>query len=179
MLQLHSLVLEQLNSKEIFCGTILPSELVSPDGKKITTMGFSRIGSTIDFGLIPISFGSVLIHAGRSRVISGDEITLALTRRYRVKKVIFAMDVDGIYPDSKLDGEVLSSVSSNQKIDWLLPEYDVTGGVEKKIRTGFQLSRAGAEVFFVNGSIEGRLYSILDDRKDVISTKIFSKRHLR
>ncbi|MDA4110964.1 MAG: isopentenyl phosphate kinase [Thaumarchaeota archaeon] len=179
MLQLHSIVLEQLNSKEVFCATILPSELMSIDGKRLTPNGVMRAVTTISAGLTPITFGYVMVDRRGSRIVSGDEIALALARRFRSKKVIFAMDVDGIYPSSKLEGEILPMVSSNRKIDWLQREYDVTGGIGEKLRTGLQLSKAGAEVFFVNGSKESRLSSILRGRDDVICTRILPKKHLQ
>ncbi|MFI5421878.1 MAG: hypothetical protein ACHQ1H_12995, partial [Nitrososphaerales archaeon] len=52
MLQLHSLVLKQLNSEKVFCATILPSELISLDGKGITTNGATRIQSILSCDLI-------------------------------------------------------------------------------------------------------------------------------
>jgi isopentenyl phosphate kinase len=172
MLQLHSLVLKQLISKKVFCATLLPSELVSLDGKGITPNGATRIQSILSSELIPITFGNVLLRDGKARVISGDEIALALVRKFRAKKVIFVMDVDGIYPTAKLEGAILDSVSSNQKVESLLRSYDVTGGVEKKLRTGIQMNKAGAEVFFLNGSKEGRLSAALIGKEDVLGTKI-------
>jgi len=176
MLQLHSLILEQLNSKEVFCATVLPSELMSSDADRITASGSARVRSIFSCGLTPISFGNVLIRKGSSRVISGDEIALALVHRFRAKNVIFAMDVDGIYPTSELRGDVLPEVSSNDKIGSITRKYDVTGGVEKKLITGLKMSKSGARVFFVNGSKEGRLSSLLNGEKDVISTRIVPKR---
>jgi isopentenyl phosphate kinase len=176
MLQLHSLILEQLNSKEVFCATILPSELMAPNGKTISVYGNSRVKSIFSCGLIPITFGNLLLRNGTSRVISGDEIALALVHQFRASKVIFAMDVDGIYPTSQLGGEILREVSPEDKIGVFSRKYDVTGGVEMKLQTGIQMSKAGAEVFFVNGSKEGRLSSLLNDVKDVTSTRIIPKR---
>ncbi len=177
MLQLHSLVLEQLNSKEVFCATILPSELVSVDEKKISPNGTLKIRAAFSSRMIPISFGNVLLKNGKARVISGDEIALAVVRKFRANKMIFAMDVDGIYPTSKLEGDVLDFVSANQKVGSLLRKYDVTGGLQRKMKTGMQMNKAGAEVFFLNGSKEGRLSAALKGEQ-VLATKIPLKRKL-
>jgi isopentenyl phosphate kinase len=171
MLQLHSLVLEQLNSKDVFCATLFPSEMVSVDGKNITPNGTLRIQSAFSSRLIPITFGNLLLKNGRARIISGDEIALALVRKFRAKKVIFAMDVDGIYPTSRLEGNVLETVSPKSKVESFMRKYDVTGGMEKKLKTGIQMNKAGAEVFFLNGSKEGRLSAALKG-ETVLATKI-------
>ena len=171
MLQLHSLVLEQLNAKEVFCATLFPSEMLSADGKSISPAGTLRIQSAFASRLIPITFGNLLLKKGKARIISGDEIALALVRKFRAKKVIFAMDVDGIYPTSRMEGNVLETVSAKQKVQSLLRKFDVTGGVQKKLDTGIQMNKAGAEVFFLNGSKEGTLSAALEGER-VLATKI-------
>jgi isopentenyl phosphate kinase len=175
MLQLHSLILEQMNSKEVFCATILPSELMSLDGKTVTANGLSRINSIFSCGLIPITLGNILLRTRTSRIISGDEIALLLARRLHAARVIFALDVDGIYPTSDLSGNVLSEVSSRDKIGSVVRKFDVTGGVKKKVLTGILMAKAGTEVFFVNGSKEGRLSSLLGGRRGVISSRVSTK----
>jgi isopentenyl phosphate kinase len=90
------------------------------------------------------------------------------------EKAVFVSDVDGLFdkdpktnPDSKLlpevTSELLGDVSSDSSVD------DVTGGVRAKMEAMLRMTSSARDCVLVNGSADGRLYSLLKGDK-VIST---------
>jgi len=150
MFKLHSILLEELNSAGVYCGTILPIEILSRNGDSVTVLGESRIESMLENSLVPITFGNISIFENGSYIISGDKIALALGRKFRVRKVIFAMDVDGVYRSAQLKGPIIRELSGEPQIKSTIRDFDVTGGLQAKISAGLELSKLGTDVFFVN-----------------------------
>ena len=93
---------------------------------------------------------------------------------YSPERVIFVSDVDGLYdrdpksnPDSKLltevTSELLEKVTGDSTVD------DVTGGVKAKMEAMLRITTPERDCVLINGSVPGRLYSILKGEK-IIST---------
>ena len=93
-----------------------------------------------------------------------------------MKRVIFAMDVDGVYGNSQMNGNILRELNAVKFNLGERKKYDVTGGIEAKIEIGFRLAKLGADVYYVNGTKGKRLESLLLGQDNVMSTKINSKR---
>lgn len=176
MIELHSIILEELCATGVYCGTILPTELFPENGENsISKNGIYRINSVFENRLVPITFGYVNLVRDSSFIISGDAIALAIARRLPVQKTIFMTDVDGVYPSSDLRGPIIRElVPSKSSVESSVRQYDVTGGMSAKISAGFELSRLGSEVYFLNGSKPNRLLPVLQGARDVIATKIYS-----
>jgi len=176
MIQLHSIVLEELCSAGVYSGTILPIELFRGTREmSIAKSGVDRILSVFENGLLPITFGYVNLVGDSSFIISGDKIAIAVARKFAVEKTIFLTDVDGVYPSSDLRGPIIRKlVSSKSSIESSVRHYDVTGGIKSKISVGFELSKLGSDVFFLNGSKPNRLLAVLNDEDDAVATRIYS-----
>ena len=175
MIKLHSVMLEELNSAGVFCGTILPIEILSRNGDSISAIGESRIITLLENGLVPITFGNVSVIENGSFIISGDTIALAIARKFRIRKATFAMDVDGVYRSAGLKGSIIHELIGEPQFKSTLRDFDVTGGLQAKIKTGFELSKLGADVFFLNGSKRNRLSKVLLGDNRVLATKIYSR----
>jgi isopentenyl phosphate kinase len=174
MLELHSMLLEQLTEEGVFCGTVMTSEMFSDNASQISSGAADRIRSLFTCKLVPISFGNVQIWKRGVEIISGDQIALALANSFDVDRVIFAMDVDGIYPTHAMDTQILSRIEPTSKIAMSQGGYDVTGGIAVKIKTGFQLARKSADVFYLNGAKAHRLSAVLKGDYRVPLTRIYS-----
>ncbi len=171
MFDLHSKVLMALSSSNVATETILPSELLLDDS--ISALGENHLRECFDQGLIPISFGFVGLLKKGAYIISGDRIVEVLSRALPVTRVIFAMDVDGIFEDSAMKGPVISRLSVGTRFVSKKRRYDVTGGIDAKVKLGLRISRAGREVFYVNGRKEERLSHLLSGKSDPVATAIF------
>jgi len=87
-----------------------------------------------------------------------------LSYAIRPKKVIFAVNVDGIYQDpSTMD--LIDTVEEESTIRFSNVNFDVTGGMKRKVREALKISLGGMDVHFVNGFRPERLLKILDNKK--------------
>jgi isopentenyl phosphate kinase len=174
MIELHSLILEELCRAGVYCATILPSELFQENGvNSLSGYGRKRVQAVFENHLVPITFGFVNFEGSESFIVSGDKIAISVANAFDVQKTIFIMNVDGIFQASDLKGGIFRELDHE-----LLPlestskGFDVTGGVKAKISAGFEISKLGSEVYFLNGTKSNRLYNALRDN-NVIATKIY------
>ncbi|HEX6377497.1 MAG TPA: hypothetical protein VFZ60_00265, partial [Nitrososphaeraceae archaeon] len=78
--------------------------------------------------------------------------------------------------------ELISTVEDGSLIKFSKVNFDVTGGMKRKVREALKISLAGMDVHFVNGFKPDRLLKILDNKKTkgtVIKGKRSSKRNAR
>lgn len=94
-------------------------------------------------------------------ILSGDQIITYLAKMLRPSKVIFLMDVDGIYDGKPDEGSLIWELKVRE-IDRLIERLsgsagiDVTGGIANKLRETKEIAQF-SEVWFVNGKVSGRL----------------------
>ena len=128
---------------------------------RITTCNLEPVLSAFRIGVIPVTSGDVVFDRDRGfAILSGDGISAYLAARLRAKRLIFAMDVDGIYVRDRVTGEVrvVEEFSRGMMIESMESGgEDVTGGIVNKIEEGFSAAEAGVEVLFVNGLVENRV----------------------
>jgi len=161
----------------VYCGTILPLELFSGVEKPISIQesGRNRVQSIFENHLVPITFGYVNLEGDQSYIVSGDTIALALAASFPIAKVIFVMDVDGVYRSSNMKGSIIEELVAEEfPLESSITGYDVTGGIRSKIRAGFDIAKHGSDVYFVNGTKSNRLFNLLGDSNNVVATKIYS-----
>lgn len=175
MIHLHSLVLKEMVGEGVRCRTISVSEILQGSDGIVSEYAARKMSALLSIGCVPITFGDIVTNSRGSSIISGDKIALTLARKMDVKRAIFAMDVDGIYSNSQMRGEVIPELKTQSGISWKERRFDVTGGVQSKIKIGFELAKLGTDVFFVNGSKRRRLESALIGEQDTPSTIILSK----
>jgi isopentenyl phosphate kinase len=174
MIKLHSVILERLEKHGLPCKTLLAPSIVDSKNRTLTTFGKEKLRDIVESGLIPISFGDVLVSAKGSCIISGDLIIESIARSIPLDRVIFAMDVDGIYTSSDRQ-QLISELSDERAVSTSSSRYDVTGGIKAKIETGYTIARMGTSVFYLNGSKQRRLQNLLLGRPNVICTVIHGR----
>jgi isopentenyl phosphate kinase len=176
MMRLHSIILEELSGAGVYCTTVLPLEIFSEKSRQIilTKGQFGRLNDIFENKLTPLTFGFVNLVKEGAYIVSGDKIALALSKAFPIERVIFAMDVDGIYPSRNLKGPVLKELKKRGVVNSFVKKYDVTGGIVGKISTGLMLSNLGTNVFFVNGTKVGRLSGTIIGLDGIVATRIYS-----
>ena len=132
--------------------------------------------------IIPVTYGDIVYRTNHKySILSGDELMTMLSYLLRPKKVVFAINVDGIYRDPRTK-EIIDMVEEKSRIKFSNVNFDVTGGMKRKVREALKISLAGIDVHFVNGFKPDRLLKILDNKKTkgtVIKGKRSSKRNAR
>ncbi|MDR1955191.1 MAG: isopentenyl phosphate kinase family protein [Candidatus Methanoplasma sp.] len=175
MRELNLMVIDELLNAGIPAISVPPGSCFIIDEGKLILDRPEIVLSASRLGIMPVMFGDAVFD--RSKVFgicSGDQLMEALCGLYGPNKAVFVSDVDGLYekdpktnPGSKLLAEVTSEllerVSGGGSVD------DVTGGVRAKMEAMLRMTAPERECVLVNGSVPGRLYSLLKGEK-VIST---------
>ena len=175
MQELHSAILQAFVNKGLPCKSV-DGTYIAHSEKGIRDNTKRKLLDYFDSGLIPISFGNVDVSSKRARIISGDEICLRAVQSFPVDRVIFATDVDGVYADSSLKGDIISELRGKGNLSIQKRKFDVTGGLAKKLETGFKIAALGTDVFFLNGLNRVNLLSCLHGRNKIKGTHIPAQR---
>lgn len=165
-----------------FVAENLPAFSVSTSSVFITENGEVAYGDVevikrlLELKFIPVLFGDVSIDLAKGiEILSGDQIITYLAKMLEPEKVIFLMDVDGIYDGKPGAGKLIQNLRPDE-IDGLLERLsctasgtDVTGGICNKLREAKKIAEH-SEVWFVNGKVPGRLSGAV--RGDGFGTRI-------
>lgn len=159
MSELHANVVSALSSAGVLTYSIAPHCFIDSNAEQVEKLFLP----VIENGLVPITYGDVVLREGGARIVSGDEIAVKLALCLRPARVVFAIDVNGILavaPDGSL--EVLRELRPGA-LPRLFGELgvDVTGGIGGKLERAFAISEKGIEVRIVNGLRFEELYKSL------------------
>ena len=125
----------------------------------------------LSLGFTPLGMGDVILRAGFIRIISADDLLVALSSVFKPDLVIFMTDVDGIYdndPKTVSDAKLLKSIDRNIAFSQVM--NDVTGGMKSKYEKILKIRKHAEKVVVVNGNKPERLNAI--GKKDFIGTVI-------
>ncbi len=113
-------------------------------------------------GILPVIFGdAVHIREGRFSIVSGDSLMTRIATHLIPSRVIFTVNVDGIYKDMKNKELVKVLNFPTNEISFKDSSIDVTGGMGRKISEAFEIARLGIAVNIVNGLDAERVFDIL------------------
>ena len=148
MFDLDQKIVESLSSNDINPYVIAPYFV-----RKDTVSMKSLIVGLLNQSITPVLFGDVIPCYGGFKILSGDDIAYSVCSMIKPVRMIFCMDVDGIYPSSEMKGNVISELDSKVVKNFVghSKRFDVTGGITRKLKIAFKISELGTDVFFVNG----------------------------
>lgn len=120
--------------------------------------------SLIDYGLTPVTYGDVLLKPKGFYVISGDEIVKILSKALRPVRVIFLLNVDGIFRDLNQPSSLINELKPEDLTNMQLKSVnmDVTGGMALKLREAIRIAQNGIDVMFINGTKRDRICKALN-----------------
>ena len=122
-----------------------------------------HIKQVIDIGLIPVTFGDVLID-GQPSIVSGDELMYQLSLPLQAKQAIFVTNVDGIYANPADPSTVIGTCTPDELQEAVVGgsiHSDVTAGMAGKVKSINEMVHSGVEVAIINGTKPGRLHDAL------------------
>ena len=130
----------------------------------------------VDLGVVPVMFGDAVLDRKRGfGICSGDTVMKHLADIFSPEMVVFVSDIDGLYDrdpkvskNTKMIADVDEDVLKNVPPETTVA--DVTGGVHAKMKTMLSLCTDGRDCILVNGTVDGRLRSLLAGEK-VVCTK--------
>ena len=122
------------------------------------------IEAGVEAGLTPVTYGDVVIGSdGRFVIISGDQLSYILAKRLNADRIIFVMDVKGIYQaDPKLHSDAklirrMGVEDAERLLSGLSEGGDATGGIRNKLRVAVMAAKSGVEVIFISGYMHNAL----------------------
>ena len=154
MLELNKLVLEELTSKDLPAFPIAPSSTFITKSGEPNTFNSNTTSEFLKKGFIPVLYGDVSLDTDQGiNILSGDQIIKSIVANlksdYKIEKVIFLADVDGIYSKdpSVPDAELLKKVTpSDVKNISGSSGIDVTGGIKNKVNQMLEIAKLDPEI---------------------------------
>ena len=125
--------------------------------------------------IIPVTFGDV-VYAGHRKysILSGDELMTLISSVLRPKKIIFALNVDGIFTDLE-NRRLIRRYDTGNAVKFARVKADVTGGMRRKVREALKIASLGLDVWLVNGLKPKRIAGVIEN-VEVEGTVIKGKR---
>jgi isopentenyl phosphate kinase len=150
MMCLNQIIVNSMIKERINAYTVMPSNFTSSHRPIIRKI--DELQDIAENGIIPVTFGDI-IHINKTKysILSGDVIMRILSQVLHPSKVIFTLNVDGIYKNSKTKETIKEIKNSNRSIELSTIEDDVTGGMRRKVTEAFKIARSGVDVLMVNG----------------------------
>ncbi len=141
------------------------------NGKSVIDDKVREIGRLAEEGLLPITHGDVIPTTDKNYyILSGDEIMSIFATILRPEKVVFALNVDGVYNNME-EKRLIREISASDNIELAEVHADVTGGMKRKLREAFKIASAGLPVMLVNGLKTQRIVKALNG-KPIICTVV-------
>ncbi|WP_297069236.1 isopentenyl phosphate kinase [Thermococcus sp.] len=176
MLRANARFIEAFVSRNLPAFSVSTSSIFITENGEIVYGDIEVVQRLVELKFIPVLFGDVSVDLKKDiEVLSGDQIITYLAKMLEPRKVIFLMDVDGVY-DGKPDGGRIVQNLRRDEIDDLLERLhctasgtDVTGGICNKLKEAKKAAEH-SEVWFVNGKVPGRLSGAI--RGDGFGTRV-------
>jgi len=147
MYDLNRLVCKTMSEFKLSPYPFAPFDAINRAGKESVAQWLKAL---MKENLTPVTFGDVVVAPGGFKVLSGDTIVQELAKILSPERVVFALDVDGVYEDNS---RVIIPELTPSKIRKMKPpaSEDVTGGIGLKLEVAARVARLGTDVCFVSG----------------------------
>lgn len=172
MNKLNTIIIKKFLEKDFPAISIQPSSIFLKNSF-LSLQSIEIIEKQLDLGILPVLYGDILFDkVGSFSIISGDNIALELCanlKKYKVSKVIFAIEKEGVYVNSevkntkeiKLATELSSYELDSLDLANLEEKIDVTGGIRGKINIIKEISKLNVPVQIINGLAENYILKAL------------------
>ncbi|RDE14805.1 MAG: amino acid kinase [Candidatus Thorarchaeota archaeon] len=153
-----------------------PSSMITAEKMRILKYFLDPLKGYLSLGMVPLLGGDMLYDTTMGfSVGSGDQLAVMLARELDAKRLIFAMDVPGIYtgnPKTDPRASIIEQVNLNE-IDKVLAQMgssgtaDASGAMKGKLMSIAQardLVEAGLEVTLLSMMKPGNLHGLLEGK---------------
>ena len=173
MVELNMIVVEAFLDMGVPAMSIASSSFLITEDRRIVNVDFSVVSRAVEFNFVPILYGdAVLDSARRFTILSGDQLAVRLATDLGAHKIIFGVDVDGVFtanPKLVKEARLIEELSISQmrgmvRIGEAL-STDVTGGMLGKINEAGAAVEAGIDVQLVNALKPGVVNAVLRGEK--------------
>jgi len=169
MVALNTIIVDALLDEGIPALSVAPSAFIATYDGRMPRGDFENIGRLVVKGMLPVLYGDAVIDKSRGfSILSGDQLAVRLAVSMGANRLIFGVDVDGVYtsnpklaPQARLiDRLSLEKLEGFVEIGKALTT-DVTGGMLGKVSEARVAVEAGIEVRMVNATKPGVILKAL------------------
>lgn len=169
MVALNTVIVDALLDEGIPALSVAPSAFIATYDGRMPRGDFENIGRLVVKGMLPVLYGDAVIDKSRGfSILSGDQLAVRLAVSMGANRLIFGVDVDGVYtsnpklaPQARLiDRLSLEKLEGFVEIGKALTT-DVTGGMLGKVSEARAAVEAGIEVRMVNATKPGVILKAL------------------
>lgn len=164
MEKLNSFIIDSLHQAGLPAIAFQPSACFSVENGRIKSAQLEPLRKMLELGLIPVLYGDAVPDLAKGMsILSGDQIAAFLALELGIKRVIFGVDVDGVYtsdPKSNKNARFVPLITPKNWGGISCPQkgvMDVTGGIGAKVKELLALAEQGAEAEIINASRPGIL----------------------
>lgn len=160
MVDLNAIIVKAFLDAGIPAMSVSPSSFIATDDGRISKVDLEIVGRLVVRGVLPVLFGDAVLDRKKGfTILSGDQLAVRLAVSLGASRLIFGVDVDGVYtsnpklsPEARLiDRLELEKIDGFVKIGESL-STDVTGGMLGKVSEAKAAVVKGVEVQFVNAT---------------------------
>lgn len=180
MVALNKLIVDELLRNDVPAVSVQPSACLFTKKGRVDQVLLKPILGFLKLGLTPVLYGDAVLDADLGfTILSGDQITSRLAIALNSERIIFGVDVDGLYTsDPKLDPDAsfIERISLS-RLKGMLTKVggarttDVTGGMLGKLVEAIPAIERGIKVLLVNAKKPGRVYKALKN-ENVLGTRL-------
>jgi isopentenyl phosphate kinase len=177
--RLHRMVVSALLDAGLPALGWAPSSGWWANGRRRPRAFFEPVLRGVRQGYLPVFYGDVVVDRHlRASIVSTETVSVALAQSARrggmpVSKAFWLGETDGVYDaDGNTIAEVgAANLAATREQLGATAGVDVTGGMDLRLRTAWQLAHRGIESFLVDGRQPGLLAAALRG-EDVGGTRI-------
>ena len=160
MVDLNAIIVKAFLDAGIPAMSVSPSSFIATDDGRMLKVDFEIVGRLVVRGVLPVLFGDAVLDRKKGfTILSGDQLAVRLAVSLGATKLIFGVDVDGVYtsnPKLSLEARLIDRLDP-EKIDGFVKigeslATDVTGGMLGKVSEARAAVGEGVEVQFVNAT---------------------------
>jgi isopentenyl phosphate kinase len=165
MVTLNETIISAMKRHNLFPYSIMPSSLtfkLKPCNERILDLGIIAKRK-----IIPVTFGDVVhFERGMFSILSGDVLMTMLAGILKPAKVIFAVNVDGVYQNMN-NGKIVNEIDNTnlKSLEISRVKSDITGGMRRKLNEATKMASQGMDVIIVNGLVPRRIIDAITNKK--------------
>ena len=173
MTVLNGLFMDSLIWHEVPAVSVTPSSCIITENGRIKHFEDAAIRALLDMGFIPVLYGDAVVDSKLGfTILSGDQLVSALAIGFNAERIVFGVDVDGLYDaDPKVEKTAkmfkhlnLEELKKLQNKLCMPTARDVTGGMLGKVVELLPAVEQGIPVTIMNASKPGNVCKVLEGK---------------
>jgi isopentenyl phosphate kinase len=173
MTVLNGLFMDSLVWHDVPAVSITPSSCIITENGRIKHFEDAVLKDLLKMGFIPVLYGDAVVDTKMGfTILSGDQLVSVLAMRLNAERIVFGVDVDGLYdadPKAEKTARLFTHLN-REELEGLLDKlckpavHDVTGGMLGKVMELLPAVEHGVSIAMVNASKPGIVCDVLEGK---------------